>query len=158
MYTGCFYCGRTNHMANNCHYKDIDLAKITRDPNTKKLKKHFTRGLPEKEGNHLSEAAKPAKPNPPQKSSVPSQTASTTPENYQRCKDCVKWQMRLHQQANYWREENRQLKNQRNIIDNLAKENMKLRLEKQNWKDLYYLRDRDGFDNPQFVKHRKANN
>ena len=53
---------------------------------------------------------------------------------------------------------NRQLKNQRNIVDNLKKVNMKLRLEKQNWKDLYYLRDRDGFDNPQFVKHRKANN
>ena len=66
--------------------------------------------------------------------------------------------MRLHQQANYWREENRQLKNQRNIRDNLEKENMKLRLEKQNWKDLYYLRDRNGFDNPHIVKHRKANN
>ena len=160
MYTGCFYCGRTNHMENNCHYKDINLAKITRDPNTKKLKKHFNPKphTSEKEDKNLSKATKSAKTNPPQISSVPSPSASTAPGNYLRCKDCVKWQMRLHQQANYWREENRQFKNQHNIIDDLAKENKKLNDEIHHWKNLYYLRDRDGIDKHQFVKRSKAKN
>ena len=55
-------------------------------------------------------------------------------------------------------EENGQLKNQRNIIDNLAKENMKLRSENNLLKNLYYLRDRDEIDKPQFVKRHKAKN
>ena len=154
----CFFCGRTNHMANTCHYKDIDLTKITNDPKTKKLKTHFNPKphTSEKEDKHLSKATKSAKTNSPQISSVPSPSALTAPGNYLRCKDCVKWQMRLHQQSNYWREENGQLKNQRTIIDNLTKENMKLRSEKNLWKNLYYLRDRDGIDKHQFVKRRKA--
>ena len=39
----CYYCGRANHLANACRYRNIDLAKITRDPQTKQLKKHFNR-------------------------------------------------------------------------------------------------------------------
>ena len=41
----CIYCGRNNHVSNACRYKNINLAKITRDPETKQLKKHFSRKI-----------------------------------------------------------------------------------------------------------------
>ena len=44
MYTqNCFYCGGNNHKTDACRYSEIDLGRITRDPGTGKLKKHFNR-------------------------------------------------------------------------------------------------------------------
>ena len=60
--------------------------------------------------------------------------------------------MRLHQQANYWKEENKRLKNQQKIIDSLVRENMKLREEKNHWKDLFHLRDRENLDQRKLAK------
>ena len=84
-----------------------------------------------------------------------SSSNTNNPSDYMRCKDCIKWQMRLHQQAdqaNYWRDENKKMKDQQNIIDSLANENMKLRKERNHWKDLFILRDRENWDKTQFSK------
>ena len=136
----CIYCGRNNHISNACRYKNINLAKITRDPETKQLKKHFSRKIninnsheearcinePNKPNskstcqNGKKSDQKPRTPNsyshdndckivkevarPPKKSPATSPSNSNTARNYLGCKDCVAWQMRLHQQANYWKE------------------------------------------------------
>ena len=182
----CYYCGRANHLANACRYRNIDLAKITRDPQTKQLKKHFNRkpnAPKEEERNvkpittssnntkykHESSNEKKNDQIPPSfnankqdkrpvkvaKSLSTSSSNSSNPSDYMRCKDCIKWQMRLHQQAdqaNYWRDENKKMKDQQNIIDSLANENVKLRQEKNHWKDLFILRDRENLDKTQFSK------
>ncbi len=192
----CIYCGRNNHVSNACRYKNIDLAKITRDPETKQLKKHFSRKIninnSHEEDRRINEPNKSKsksthqngnkKPNPngkksdqkqrtpnsnsqddgckivkevakpPKKSPAASPSNSNTARKYLGCKDCVAWQMRLHQQANYWKEENKRLKNQQNIIDSLVRENMKLREEKNHWKDLFHLRDRENLDQRKLAK------
>ena len=126
----CYYCGRANHLANACRYRNIDLAKITRDPQTKQLKKHFNRkpNAPKEEDRnvkpiatssnntkykHESSNEKKNDQIPPSfnankqdkrpvkvaKSLSTSSSKSSNPSDYMRCKDCIKWQMRLHQQA-----------------------------------------------------------
>ena len=184
----CYYCGRANHLANACRYRNIDLAKITRDPQTKQLKKHFNRkpNAPKEEDRNVKPIAtssnntkhKPEASNGKKSDQIPpkssfnarkqdkhpvkmakslstSSSKSSNPSDYMRCKDCIKWQMRLHQQAdqaNYWRDENKKMKDQQNIIDSLANENMKLRKERNHWKDLFILRDRENLDKTQFSK------
>ena len=163
----CYYCGRANHLANACRYRNIDLAKITRDPQTKQLKKHFNRkpNAPKEEDRNVkpnTTSSNNTNRNKQEKRhvevaksfSTPSSNSSN-PSDYMKCKDCIKWQMRLHQQAdqaNYWRDENKKMKDQQNIIDSLANENMKLRKERNHWKDLFILRDRENLDKTQFSK------
>ena len=74
---------------------------------------------------------------PLKKSSAASPSSSTTTRKYVGCKDCET----LHQEVNYWKEENKRLKNQQNVIDFLARENKILMIEKNSWKDLFNLRD-----------------
>ena len=89
------------------------------------------------------------------KSALPtSQSKPANPDNYLRCKDCITWSMRLHTQSNYWREEYKRLEKTQNIIDSLTKENMNLRKEKNHWKDLYYLSDRDNLKSNQIVRRK----
>ena len=131
MYTpNCFYCGRNNHKTDACRYREIDLARITRDPGTGKLKKHFNRkpNHPTREdrqpkGTSASSSStnsprlqsKHSFSEPDNKSTKklknPSEPALPTPqskpknlENYLRCKGCITWSIRLHTQENYWRE------------------------------------------------------
>ena len=207
----CIYCGRANHVSNACRYRNINLAKITRDPETKQLKKHFSRKVHDSQEEDrqinqslinkplLTEARKfnphrqgrkpesiclngNRKTNPNQKKgdqkhripdsnspdtnckivkeavSTPKKVPAASPSSsnaarkYLGCKECVAWQMRLHQQANYWKEENKRLKNQQNIIDSLVRENMKLREEKNHWKDLFNLRDREKLNQNKLAK------
>ena len=192
----CYYCGRTNHMTSNCRYKELDLQRITRDPHTKKLKKHFNRKTkyPKEEKRPLKASSsspvftntskqeskdkgferKPPKPSPnlreqnfqpltrnktPSKESSPApKHTSSNPENYLKCKDCITWQMRLHNQANYWKDEYKRFDNTQNIIDSLTKENMNLRKERDHWKDLYFLLDRDNLSRSQIARRSKSKN
>ena len=89
---------------------------------------------------------------PPKKSPAASPSKSNTARKYLGCKERVAWQMRLHQQANYWKGEKKRLKIQQNIIDSLVRENMKLRKEKNHWKDLFHLRDRENLDQRKLAK------
>ena len=185
----CYYCGRTNHMTNNCRYKELDLQRITRDPHTKKLKKHFNykskpskgpssssvfkntskqeskdkgfdRKSPKPLLNSREQNAQPITRNktPSKESSPAPRHTSSNPENYLKCKDCITWQMRLHNQANYWKDEYKRLDNTQNIIDSLTKENMNLRKERDHWKDLYFLLDRDSLSRGQTSRRSKPKN
>ena len=181
MYTpNCFYCGRNNHKTNACRYREIDLARITRDPGTGKLKKHFNRkpnhptredrrpkgsstsssftNFPRPHSKHNSCESDNKSTNKHKTSPKPalptSQSKPINPDNYLRCKDCITWSMRLHTQANYWREEYKRLEKSQNIIDSLTKENMNLRKERNHWKDLYYLSDRDNLKSNQIVRRK----
>ena len=145
----CYYCGRANHLANACRYRNIDLAKITRDPQTKQLKKHFNRkpNAPKEEERNVKPITtskyKPEASNGKKNDQIPpkssfnareqdkrpvivaislstSSSNSSNPSAYMRCKDCIKGQMRLHQQAdqaNYWRDENKKLKERKAAIN-----------------------------------------
>ena len=66
--------------------------------------------------------------------------------------------MRLHNQANYWKDEYKRLDNTQNIIDSLTKENMNLRKERDHWKDLYFLLDRDNLSRSQIARRSKSKN